>query len=521
MSKKVSIIIPVYNGSNYLKDSIESALAQTYKNIEVIVVNDGSNDGGATKKIAESYLDKIKYYEKENGGASTALNLAISKMTGDYMSWLSHDDLYYPEKVEKQMEEIKKYDEKTILFSNFDLIDENGVKYDTICYDHNHLMRRPDDAVLRGCIGGITLLIPKKALEECGEFRTDLRCVQDYEMWFRMLLKGYHFTHMDQVLTMTRVHPGQDSQTSPKMITEGNWLWTYITENYPKERIIETETSEYVFYKEMENYLKTTPYKEAVEKVNSLANQELKKSMKKGKQKGVTVIVIDKGDKHLLEETIKCIKQQTLHPESIMIEGKEKSSSYDTYPSRKEILKKIKTTYYVFLHSGIIVDKTWLSSLMTLAEVTKKSVIVTDYPRPLRGGASNNYCSLLVPIDGVLLKKEKEVKEENDMQLILDTALIGGSFTTEEKYLQNKEYSYQMSDVYKYQRRVLEEGKSTNYQLACLNYDISCIYNSYSKEGTKVSMYEPCDEYKQLKFSRSFQIYKKYYDYKMNKKKRL
>ena len=67
---KVSIVIPVYNGADYMRYAIDSALNQTYKNIEVIVVNDGSKDDGKTKKIAKEYGDKIKYYEKENGGVS-------------------------------------------------------------------------------------------------------------------------------------------------------------------------------------------------------------------------------------------------------------------------------------------------------------------------------------------------------------------------------------------------------------------------------------------------------------------
>ena len=97
---KVSIIIPVYNGENYLAEAIESALAQSYDNLEVIVINDGSKDN--TEKIALSYGKKIKYFHKSNGGVSSALNLGIEKMTGDYFSWLSHDDLYYENKIDKQ-----------------------------------------------------------------------------------------------------------------------------------------------------------------------------------------------------------------------------------------------------------------------------------------------------------------------------------------------------------------------------------------------------------------------------------
>ena len=100
---KVSIIIPVYNGENFLEQAINSALHQTYDNIEVIVINDGSNDKGKTEAIAKKYNDKIKYFYKENGGVASALNMALEKMSGDYFSWLSHDDLYYDDKIEKQI----------------------------------------------------------------------------------------------------------------------------------------------------------------------------------------------------------------------------------------------------------------------------------------------------------------------------------------------------------------------------------------------------------------------------------
>ena len=80
---RVSIVIPVYNGSNYLSEAIESALNQTYGNTEVIVVNDGSCDAGRTEDIARDYGEKIRYFVKENGGVASALNTGIRRMTGD------------------------------------------------------------------------------------------------------------------------------------------------------------------------------------------------------------------------------------------------------------------------------------------------------------------------------------------------------------------------------------------------------------------------------------------------------
>ena len=119
-SPLVSIVIPVYNGTNFLKDAIDSALRQTYKNIEVIVVNDGSTDNGGTEGIALSYGDKIRYFKKENGGVASALNHGIKEMRGEYFSWLSHDDVYNDNKIEEQINFLKKYPDEEVVVYIFD-----------------------------------------------------------------------------------------------------------------------------------------------------------------------------------------------------------------------------------------------------------------------------------------------------------------------------------------------------------------------------------------------------------------
>jgi glycosyltransferase involved in cell wall biosynthesis len=126
-SPLVSIVIPVYNGANYLREAIDSALMQTYGNIEIIVVNDGSTDGGQTEAIARSYGSEIHYLHKENGGVASALNLGIQHMQGQFFSWLSHDDVYYPQKIESQVRSLPEGKEPVILFSDYELINDHSV----------------------------------------------------------------------------------------------------------------------------------------------------------------------------------------------------------------------------------------------------------------------------------------------------------------------------------------------------------------------------------------------------------
>lgn len=254
----VSIIIPVYNGSNYLKEAIDCAINQDYENIEIIVVNDGSNDGGKTEKIALSYGNKIRYLSQKNGGVSTALNHGISEMKGDFFSWLSHDDKYYNNKISTQMNYLinnNLLNKKVITYTNYDVIDENGkVKSETRfeVYDPNN---NPEAALLRGLVSGTALLIPKTAFEEYGVFDTKYRCIQDYLLFFQFM-KTYRYIHIPRVTNSTRVHSGQVTRVNPKVIEENNYLWKLMQEETSDETKKKLSGSIYDFYLETEDFLR-------------------------------------------------------------------------------------------------------------------------------------------------------------------------------------------------------------------------------------------------------------------------
>lgn len=209
---KVSIVIPVYNGSNYVKQAIESALAQTYRNLEILVINDGSNDVGATERIVKSFGAHVRYFMKENGGVSSALNFGIEKMEGDFFSWLSHDDIYDPRKIEHEVDAIKDKGPCAIAYSDYYLIDENSNRFE---------LRSLPDVPPGGmrcyltestAIHGCTLLIPRESLLKAGGFSTTLKTTQDQDLWFR-LASQCQYVHVAAPLVSVRMHTAQDSVT--------------------------------------------------------------------------------------------------------------------------------------------------------------------------------------------------------------------------------------------------------------------------------------------------------------------
>jgi glycosyltransferase involved in cell wall biosynthesis len=213
---KVSIVIPAYNASNYLAEAIESAMAQTYENIEIIVVNDGSKDNGETANVAEKYKDKIIYIEKENGGSSSALNCGIANMTGEWFSWLSHDDLYYTEKIETQINYMNNLGleqqelQSHVFFTASELIDENGKCIRTPSPNHEekvsnqvqtilgnqYLIAEPTKYTFHGC----SCLIHRSIFESIGGFDEKLRIVNVWNLFELVEQKDWRCYNVTELL---------------------------------------------------------------------------------------------------------------------------------------------------------------------------------------------------------------------------------------------------------------------------------------------------------------------------------
>jgi glycosyltransferase involved in cell wall biosynthesis len=249
----VSIIIPVYNGSNYLRDAIDSALAQMYQNCEIIVVNDGSTDN--TEEIGLSYGDKIRYFKKNNGGVSTALNLGIKEMRGEYFSWLSHDDIYYPNKIEKQIEALRKNgDMKKIVLGDYDILNQDTGKHSLIILknvaDENSITNSVFP-VIQSLIAGCVLLIHRSHFERVGKFNPQMHYIQDYDLWFR-ILRGQKSLYINNSLMSVREHSKQDTKVKATLMhKEETMLWKGYVNTLSDDEMSEIYKSKFLFMFEM------------------------------------------------------------------------------------------------------------------------------------------------------------------------------------------------------------------------------------------------------------------------------
>jgi hypothetical protein len=205
----VSVIVPVYNGTNYLSEAIDSILAQTFTDYELIVVDDGSTDG--TWDLIQSYGQCLRAIKKTNGGVASALNNGLKVMNGRWFAWLSHDDLWLPTKLEYQVNFLLKSPQFRACYTDYFIIDAQGStlnEVETPWYPRQQAAR-----VMFGqmYMGGSTMLIDRACFDRVGWFSEALRTTQDVDMWMR-LLRYFEIGRVPEKLAKERVHPGQDSR---------------------------------------------------------------------------------------------------------------------------------------------------------------------------------------------------------------------------------------------------------------------------------------------------------------------
>jgi len=212
----VSIVIPVFNAEKYIAECVDSALNQSFKDIEIIAINDGSSD--RLIFILKQYTDKIKIISKENGGTASALNAGIKIMTGDWFKWLSADDVLYPNAIDELISESNKVEnnEKCIFYSNYDIINSHGkiIKH-FIEPNYNNLTSFELNVILLDHFIGnaTTSLIPKLAIDHFGKFDEQIGFAEDYDLWLRYcLLYNCRLHLVPKILAKYRVHETQLSK---------------------------------------------------------------------------------------------------------------------------------------------------------------------------------------------------------------------------------------------------------------------------------------------------------------------
>ena len=209
MSKLVTIIIPTYNYAEYVREAVVSVIGQTYRPIEIIVVDDGSQDN--TREVLAEFINagKIHYIYQDNKGLAAARNTGLRSSGGEYISFLDADDLMDEKKIEIQARYLDQHPECGVTFSDFRFFKDN---------DRSNLIKPPvhhsGELTLRDFIRGNfmpvhTTLVRQDVFKKAGYFDESLRECEDSDLWIRAMMAGIRFFYMDQVLAFYRLHGRQ------------------------------------------------------------------------------------------------------------------------------------------------------------------------------------------------------------------------------------------------------------------------------------------------------------------------
>jgi len=201
IANKVSVVIPSYNRKDIIGRAIDSALAQTYKDIEVIIVDDGSTDG--TAEYIQKTFPNIKIFIQENNGAASARNLGISESDGEYIAFLDSDDYWLPEKIEKQISSITNNSDTGMNVVEHDFIEKDGFM------NKNHFKKtrlfNGGDLVYNiykhSCLATPCVMVKRLVLDDVGVFDTQFEVGEDDNLWMRIAAQ-YNVSFVNEALTI-------------------------------------------------------------------------------------------------------------------------------------------------------------------------------------------------------------------------------------------------------------------------------------------------------------------------------
>ncbi len=242
----VSVVIATYNYGKYIKETIESCLKQTYKNIEIIVVDDGSTDD--TKNVVlENFRDSVKYIYTENVGQNKAVNLGLTHVTGDYIALLDADDIWDPTKIEKQISFFNTYKDVGLIFTDFCKFNEQGILVHSHFNRLRHFMNTQkenlegnwyildedffSDLLIQTPIFPSTVIFKKEILAKKGPFLGRYKQAEDLEFFLRYS-RICRFGMIDEILTHNRFHEKNLTADLFTTVHSAAVVLEYILHNY-------------------------------------------------------------------------------------------------------------------------------------------------------------------------------------------------------------------------------------------------------------------------------------------------
>lgn len=235
---RVSVVIPTYNCAKFLGRTIDSALRQTYRDFEIIVVDDGSTDD--TQALVAAYEESVRYVYQTNQGASAARNAALSRASGEFIAYLDADDLWRPDKLIRQVEFLDAHSTCGFVHTEVSVIDEQDTVLHT-CFNQDTKRPIPQgqcvkDLLLRSHIQTLTVVERRTAFDDAGKFDPRLPIAQDYLHWIGVGLQGYGVGYLPEPLGQYRWRAGSLMSSQRRLLGDFVKIYEILSTEYGLER---------------------------------------------------------------------------------------------------------------------------------------------------------------------------------------------------------------------------------------------------------------------------------------------